>query len=62
MVLKDRLIRDVCLGRSGNKAPVFDQLSWATLRQGKARSAFSKGKALDKVNRCFEMGCSVMTA
>lgn len=62
VVSKDRLIQDVWLSRSGNKAPVFDQLSWAALRQGKARSAFSEVKALDKVNRCFEMGCSAVTA
>lgn len=50
------------MSRSSNKASVFDQLSWVALRQGKARSACSEVKALDKVNRRFEMGCSVMTA
>lgn len=61
-MLKDHLIQEVCLSRSRNKAPVFDQLSWVARRRGEARSAFSEVEALNKVNRCFEMGRSVMAA
>lgn len=56
------MIRGVSWNGSGNKAPAFDQMSWAALRRGKAGSAFSEARALDEANRCFETGCSVMTA
>lgn len=52
------VIQGVLLSQSGIKAPVSDQPSCGEERPGQR---FSEARVLDKGNRCFEKGRSVMT-